>query len=45
MERLIDLKQFDLNPEQNDAGQFEFNLNLVLNVYMLQDDTAEGEEA
>jgi len=44
MQRLIDLQRFDLNPTQTDSNQFIFDLNLVLNVYMLQDEV-EGEEA
>lgn len=44
MERLIDLQRFDLSPVETNSNSFRFDLNLVLNVYMLQDE-AEGEEA
>lgn len=41
MERLIDLQKFDLNPVKTDSNQVIFDLNLVLNVYMLRDDAEE----
>lgn len=45
MERLIDLQTFSLSPVDTESQEFVFDLKLVLNVYMLQDDSGNGEEA
>lgn len=45
MERLIDLNSFQLSPQETEEGNYVFNLNMTLNVYMLQDNTSESQEA
>jgi Tfp pilus assembly protein PilO len=45
MERLVDLNNFQMSPQETEEGGFVFNLNMTLNVYMLQDTNGETAEA